>query len=277
MATLQQQPLLLNATESLSATSVPHLTPTSTSVLAAIVAVAVLYALTGKRSKARLPPGPPGLPVVGNILDIPKSRPWVKFAEWTEKYGELRGGVFPESSLYQRANRANVPAGPMYTLKLGRTNMLVIGRAEPAIDLLDKRSAKYSSRARLIMTSELVSRGLRMTFMPYSDLWRRERRLLHQLTSPAASSTYEPIQEQESTQIVLDMLNDPENHWGHCQVRRWHTFFSFRSRPLTGSTRLQRYAGSTIMQIAFNKRAPTCKDPAITRVSVSKPFFFSSG
>lgn len=110
-------------------------------------------------------------------------------------------------------------AGPMYTLKLGRTNMIVIGRAGPAIELLDKRSAKYSSRARLIMTSELVSRGLRMTFMPYSDLWRRQRRLLHQLTSPAASSTYEPIQEQESTQIVLDMLNDPENHWPHCQVR----------------------------------------------------------
>ena len=124
------------------------------------------------------------------------------------------------------------PAGPMYTLKLGRTNMLVIGRAEPAIDLLDKRSAKYSSRARLIMTSELVSRGLRMTFMPYSDLWRRERRLLHQLTSPAASSTYEPIQEQESTQIVLDMLNDPENHWGHCQVRVGD-WFGFRRRSLT--------------------------------------------
>lgn len=106
----------------------------------------------------------------------------------------------------------------MYTLKLGRTTMLVIGRAGPAIDLLDKRSSKYSSRARLIMTSELVSRGLRMTFMPYSDLWRRQRRLLHQLTSPAASSTYEPIQEQESTQIVLDMLNDPANHWPHCQV-----------------------------------------------------------
>ncbi|POY72210.1 hypothetical protein BMF94_4716 [Rhodotorula taiwanensis] len=201
----------------------PHLsplTPTSTSVLAAIVAVAVLYALTGKRTKATLPPGPPGLPFIGNIRDIPKSRPWVKFAEWTDQYG------------------------PMYTLKLGRTNMIVIGRAGPAIELLDKRSAKYSSRARLIMTSELVSRGLRMTFMPYSDLWRRQRRLLHQLTSPAASSTYEPIQEQESTQIVLDMLNDPENHWPHCQ----------------------RYAGSTIMQIAFNKRAPTCKDPAITRM-----------
>lgn len=94
MATLQQQPHLLNATEPLTG-SVPHLTPTSTSVLAAIVAVAVLYALTGKRrSKAKLPPGPPGLPVVGNILDIPKSRPWVKFAEWTDKYGELRVSSF---------------------------------------------------------------------------------------------------------------------------------------------------------------------------------------
>ncbi|BGP58554.1 hypothetical protein JCM8202_001218 [Rhodotorula sphaerocarpa] len=213
----------LNATIPAAAAAWPPtgaFSPTSTSVIAAVVAVAVLYAFAGKRAKGPLPPGPPGLPLVGNILDIPKSRPWVKFAEWTDKYG------------------------PMYTLKLGRTTMLVIGRAGPAIDLLDKRSSKYSSRARLIMTSELVSRGLRMTFMPYSDLWRRQRRLLHQLTSPAASSTYEPIQEQESTQIVLDMLNDPANHWPHCQ----------------------RYAGSTIMQIAFNKRAQTFKDPAITRM-----------
>ena len=137
-----------------------------------------------------------------------------------------------------------VEAGPIYTLKLGFQTLLVIGRADVAIEVLDKRSSKYSSRPRLIMTSDLVSRGLRLTFMPYGDLWRRERRLLHQLTNSRASAEYEPIQEQESAALLRDMIRNPKNFWGHCQ----------------------RYAGSTIMQIAFNKRAPTFNDPAITDV-----------
>ncbi|GAA5916201.1 hypothetical protein JCM8208_000032 [Rhodotorula glutinis] len=191
-----------------------------TTLVAVLVAAAVFLFARSKPTKGPLPPGPPGLPFIGNILDVPKSKPWVRFAEWTDEYG------------------------PMFTLKMGRNTMVVLGRAQPAIDLLDKRSNIYSSRARLIMTSELVSRGLRMTFMPYGDLWRRERRLLHQLTSPASAASYEEIQEMESAQLARDMLEKPKEFWGHCQ----------------------RYAGSTIMQIGFNKRAPTPQDPAITRM-----------
>lgn len=67
---------------------------------------------------------------------------------------------------------------------------------------------------------------------------------------PAAASTYEDIQELESTQLVRDMLNTPQEYWGHCQ----------------------RYAGSTIMNIAFNKRANSPKEPAITRVRPALSF-----
>ena len=35
----------------------------------------------------RLPPGPPRLPVVGNLLDIPKVRPWEVYREMSKKYG----------------------------------------------------------------------------------------------------------------------------------------------------------------------------------------------
>ncbi|GAA5824646.1 hypothetical protein JCM11251_005288 [Rhodosporidiobolus azoricus] len=198
----------------------PKFASLPTAALTTLVAIAVFFLARHRRAKGPLPPGPPGLPLLGNLFDVPKSRPWIKFEEWTREYGEI------------------------FTLKMGATTLMVIGRAAPAVELLDKRSAQYSSRQRLIMTSELVSRGLRMTFMPYSDLWKRQRKLLHQLTSPSASRQYEGIQEMESAQLCGDMLRKPEDFWGHCQ----------------------RYAGSTIMQIAFNKRAPTPQDPAITKM-----------
>ncbi|KAG0143259.1 hypothetical protein CROQUDRAFT_192603 [Cronartium quercuum f. sp. fusiforme G11] len=94
------------------------------------------------------------------------------------------------------------------------------------------------------MTSEHVSRGLRLSFMQYNDLWRRERKLLHQLTQPRAAVGYERIQLQESAQLALDLLNEPEQHWAHAQ----------------------RYAGSTVLQITFNRRAKTNKDGSITRM-----------
>ena len=77
--------------------------------------------------------------------------------------------------------------------------------------------------------------------MDSHDLWRRERKLIHKLTSTQASSTYAPLQEQEATHLMIDMLERPKAFWGH----------------------FQRYAGSVVMQIAFNKRAMTNFDPAV--------------
>jgi hypothetical protein len=35
-----------------------------------------------------LPPGPKGLPIVGNILDMPSEKEWLTFAQWGERWGE---------------------------------------------------------------------------------------------------------------------------------------------------------------------------------------------
>jgi cytochrome P450 len=186
---------------------------TTSTVLLGVLISATLYYLSRPKSRGPLPPGPKGLPLLGNMLQLPKSRPWVKMEEWTREYGS---SLLP-SPLRPLAHSALSATGPIYTLRLGLSTVLVIGRAPTALALLDKRSAIYSSRPRMVMTSELVSRGLRMTFMPYGDLWRRERKLLHQLTSPKAAGTYEGIQEMESAQLVRDMLRRPEEFWGHCQ------------------------------------------------------------
>ena len=42
-----------------------------------------------KRKRLRsLPPGPKALPIVGNIFDIPKEKPWLAYQDWADKYGE---------------------------------------------------------------------------------------------------------------------------------------------------------------------------------------------
>ena len=40
------------------------------------------------RPSAALPPGPPPLPIVGNVLHMPKEQPWREYAEWAKQYGE---------------------------------------------------------------------------------------------------------------------------------------------------------------------------------------------
>jgi len=43
-----------------------------------------------RRSKRGLPlpPGPKGLPLIGNILDMPTEQEWLTFAKWGEQWGK---------------------------------------------------------------------------------------------------------------------------------------------------------------------------------------------
>lgn len=49
-------------------------------------AVTLLKKILAKKS-APLPPGPPKLPLLENILDMPSSQEWFTFAKWGEKWG----------------------------------------------------------------------------------------------------------------------------------------------------------------------------------------------
>ena len=62
----------------------------------------------GRRHKGPLPPGPKGLPFVGNFFDLPKSYPHKTFMAWGDTWG-----TFP--SLSSCNSKCTSPHSP-YTL-----------------------------------------------------------------------------------------------------------------------------------------------------------------
>ncbi|KAK6987836.1 cytochrome P450 [Favolaschia claudopus] len=56
-----------------------------------VVALALWYHLYTRQGSPPLPPGPKRWPVIGNLLDMPRSHAWKTFSAWAEVYGGIVG------------------------------------------------------------------------------------------------------------------------------------------------------------------------------------------
>lgn len=94
-----------------------------------------------------LPPGPEGLPILGNVLDLDVSAPWLSYTDWAKKYGTSQSsGSRCDSMMY---NEGDI----VYSTILGQ-EFIIINSEELAHKLLDQRSGVYSDRP-CISTSTL--------------------------------------------------------------------------------------------------------------------------
>jgi len=151
--------------------------------------VLLLIARPSRRQKlpdgANMPDGPPGKPIIGNLLDIPPYHSWFKFTEWSKQYGDL------------------------YQLVIAGHKQIIVSTEEIANDLLRERGNIYSSREQLPMAAQLLSDNLRPLFLPYGETWRNVRKLMHSLCNVSVAGTYEPLQEEESLRVVRDLIHAP--------------------------------------------------------------------
>lgn len=53
-----------------------------------LLGLLILRRLFCSRRPASLPPGPMGLPLVGNVFDMPSEKEWLTFAQWGETWGQ---------------------------------------------------------------------------------------------------------------------------------------------------------------------------------------------
>ncbi|KAL2752599.1 hypothetical protein ACRALDRAFT_1058459 [Sodiomyces alcalophilus JCM 7366] len=158
--------------------------------------LAVLWQLSrvGRRPRD-YPPGPPTLPLIGNLHQIPTERRHVQFEKWAREYG------------------------PVYSLMLGTKVMIVLSSDRAIKDLVDKRGNIYSSRPEAYIAQDILSGGLRVLFMPNNGIWKMARKFVHRILGVVAARSYVPYQDLENKAMLVGLLEDPDDFIDH--VRRY--------------------------------------------------------
>ncbi|KAK5043488.1 hypothetical protein LTR84_011957 [Exophiala bonariae] len=187
--------------------------------------------------RAGLAPGPPGVcsysvedpsmidnitgkPFIGNLLDVPPFHSWLKFKEWADQYG------------------------PIMSINLGGRLNYIVSTEKIANDLLRERGNIYSDREQTPAGAQLLSGGLRPLLLPYNDVWRNGRKLMHHLTMTKKANSYQPTQLLESTKMLHDLIKSPKDY----------EFF------------FERYASGVIFRLAFGKRIDEKNEPILRRI-----------
>ncbi|KAK6355282.1 hypothetical protein TWF696_004394 [Orbilia brochopaga] len=169
------------------------LTPVAAAVCGFLLLASILYVVLfiGRRERG-LPPGPPTIPILGNVHQLPTTGAHFKFTEWARKYGGL------------------------YSLKLGTGTALVVTDREIVKKLMDKRSSVTSDRPPSYVSYDLITKGDHLLVMHYNDTWRKIRKYMHRFFMESmCEKKHIVLQNAEATQMMVEFLQQPENHMLH--------------------------------------------------------------
>ncbi|UPX18677.1 uncharacterized protein EKO05_0008969 [Ascochyta rabiei] len=168
------------------------------------------------------PPGPPTLPLIGNLHLMPKKKGHLQFQRWAEEYG------------------------PIYSLVLGTKVLIVLSSDQVIKDLLEKRSSIYSSRPELYL-GNVISGSLRIALMEYGETWRLLRKIIHNSLNIKVARTYVPYQDLESKTMLMGFLEKPDLFSHH--IRRYtnsltaQMILGFRTTSINDPKLIQLYSG----------------------------------
>ncbi|EJC98991.1 cytochrome P450 [Fomitiporia mediterranea MF3/22] len=141
------------------------------------------------KASAPLPPGPKPKPLIGNLLDLPPTgvQEWAYWGKHKELYG-------PTSSV----------------TVFGKT-LIIINDHRIAFELMEKRSAVYSSRPRMVFAGEMIGWENALSSLTYSsDRLRAYRKNIRSFLGTKQSLTrFGDLQDMEARRFLLRVLDEP--------------------------------------------------------------------
>ncbi|KZT54435.1 cytochrome P450 [Calocera cornea HHB12733] len=178
--------------------------------------VLMLLVRAFRRQPSRpLPPGPKGLPLIGNLLQVPSQLLFVKLIEWSKEFG------------------------PMYSYSLLGQPIVVMSGLKEAGDVFDRMSAMTSDRPRLIKINDYLCRNYEFGFAPRNEYWRKHRRAAHESLNVRAAKDFLPIQQDEARILVEGFINHPDidlvkHIHRHSSSIAWRTLYGHEAIPVDG-------------------------------------------
>ncbi|KAF7333187.1 Cytochrome P450 [Mycena venus] len=156
------------------------------SVLVFVSACLVSWYYARTKKNPHLPPGPRGLPFIGNIFGFPGEQHWLKFA----KLGDIWGDIFSLAALGQ--------------------TMIIVNSVKVAEDLLGVRGANLSNRPVVTVGGELAGFNNVLPLAQYGDRVRTERKLFHQLFgTQLAMKNFIPMMSSEVHKLLRNIALNP--------------------------------------------------------------------
>lgn len=198
--------------------------------LVAIIAVLVIvgapifrlhFAPSDFPANTKLPPGPEPIFFVGNVSQIPPIHSWLKFKEWSDKYG------------------------PIFRFSVFGVHHYVVSTEKIANELLRDRGANYSSREQLPAAAVLLGGSEVPLFLPVepgnakTKTWKNGRKFLHTAIGPNAVTAYFSIHDLESLLLISALIKEPEKY------ERWY----------------ERYAAGVVFRLTYGKAVDSGQEP----------------
>ncbi|KAF0325749.1 cytochrome p450 oxidoreductase [Colletotrichum asianum] len=216
--------------------------------VAALVAVFIIDKIIQARKNAQrlpLPPGPRGYPIIQNMFDLPKKDTFAapQYAKFKDKYGEHEHC----NKRTLRLTTIGTPKGPITALRVIGKPFIVINDPQVALDILEKKSAEFSSRPSLTFIGELVGWDKATGGIPYNDIFRLHRKVFARIIgTKTTAAQFDDLQEAEVGHFLLHVLDNPGNLKEH----------------------IHKEAGTVALKIAYGYNADQFKkDPLLSKMN----------